>query len=433
VTRNRIIFLLSVACLVLFAAVTGWLIYDRNRVHRLTIATAAEWGEYSKFGKALARVVERNEPRVRITVRETSGSLENLRLLQDREVDFAIAQNNTLYDRAERAPSVRAVALLFPEVFHCLAAADRDIRTLSDLKGKKIALMPGGSGSFHLFVQIMKQYGFAEGDFTFVHLRPGEAAEMLRQGEVDAVSHTLALGNEVVRDLLKTTGARLLPVDDVDAMKIWIPYLEPYVIPSGTYRLDPPVPGRDLPAASVKATLLTHADTPEDIVLDIAKILHQNRAELVAEYPYAARMKDPLSEGACISMHPGAIDFYNRNEPPFLVKHAELLALLLTVAILVGSGILRLHMYVKDQEKERADKYNLDILALVEKVHAAEDREALEAIRQSLLGIFRELVEDLDRDRISMDFFPAFTFSWNIALRAVQHRETLLVERPDPP
>jgi TRAP transporter TAXI family solute receptor len=400
-------------------------------VHNLTIATAAEWGEYSKFGEALARVVERNEPKLKITVKKTSGSMENMRLLQNHEVDFAIAQSNALVDQVESAQAVRSVALLFPEVFHCIAGKGSQIRSLSDLKGKRIALMPGGSGSFHLFVEIMKQYGLTEEDFTFLHLGQKETVKKLQQGEVDAVSHTLALGNDVLRDLLRLTEAELVPVDKVDAMKIWIPYLEPFDIPSGTYGLEPPIPDRDLPAASVNATLLTHVDTPEDVVFDMARILHQNKAELVAEYPYAARMKSPLSEGAFISMHPGAIDFYNRNEPSFWVQNAEILALLFTLFIFIGTGVLRLHIFMKEREKERADKYNLDILKLVEGIHATKEREELEKFNEELLKIFRKLVEDLDEDRISMDFFQSFAFSWEIAYQAIRHREGMISGKPD--
>jgi hypothetical protein len=252
---------------------------------------------------------------------------------------------------------------------------------------------------------------------------------MLREGKADAVCHTLALGNGVVRDLLESTDAYLVPLANVKAMQVWIPYLVSCEIPAGTYGHDPAVPAQDIPAAGVRAMLLTREDMDHGLVFDIAEVLERFHADLVTEYPYAAAMSSPFFKGACIPQHPASIDYSHREDPSFLVKYSEFLALLVTVSLLIGTGMLRLRMYVREQKKERADKYNLHILRLVEKVHETQELEGLETARGELLKIFRDMIQDLDNDRITMEFFPSFAFTWEMVFREIHHREDTLREK----
>ena len=118
-------------------------IREQNRVYQLALATGSETGEYYAFGQAFATVVARHEPKIQIEVLATDGSLENMQLVADESVQLALVQSDTPVK-----PSVLAVAQLFPEIFHFIVAEDSDIQQLSDLKGKRIVLMPEGSGSY---------------------------------------------------------------------------------------------------------------------------------------------------------------------------------------------------------------------------------------------------------------------------------------------
>ena len=73
-------------------AFAGKLIYDSRRVYHLTIATAGQGGEYYAFSQTLAEVVTRHHPHIQIRLLETSGSRENMQLLESGQVELAIAQ-----------------------------------------------------------------------------------------------------------------------------------------------------------------------------------------------------------------------------------------------------------------------------------------------------------------------------------------------------
>ena len=118
-----------------------------TRVHRLTLAAGSPTGEYYAFSQAFAEVVSRNNPQIQIEVIETDGSQNNMTLLRDNQVQLALVQSDTPVE-----PPARAVALLFPEMFHLMARTDSGITSVADLRGKRVALMPEGSGSYALFL-----------------------------------------------------------------------------------------------------------------------------------------------------------------------------------------------------------------------------------------------------------------------------------------
>ena len=131
-------FLLPVALLsvVLIAAFGSKLHQDKQGVYELTLVTGSKTGNYYPFGQAIAEVVIQQNPRLRIKVVETQGADENMQRLQANQAQLAIVQNDTA-----AVPQARVIASLFKEVFHLIVSEQLGIESISDLKGKHIALM----------------------------------------------------------------------------------------------------------------------------------------------------------------------------------------------------------------------------------------------------------------------------------------------------
>ena len=125
--NNRVTFgivLLSVLGAVGFGLKT-W--QARSQVYELVLASGSKTGEYYAFSEAFADVVRLNHPHIQITVRETAGSAENMGLLRDDGAQLALVQSDTPVERP-----VRAIARLFPEMFHLLVRKDANIQTVAD-------------------------------------------------------------------------------------------------------------------------------------------------------------------------------------------------------------------------------------------------------------------------------------------------------------
>jgi uncharacterized protein len=401
----------------------GWKLHqDKQRVYELTLATGTKKGNYYPFGQAIAEVVSQQNPRLRIKVMETQGADENMQRLQANDAQLAIVQNDTA-----AVPSARVVASLFKEVFHLIVSEQSGIQSVSDLKGKHIALMAKGSGSYTSFWFMSEHYGLKESDFKSTPGSWTEASKLFASGEVDAIFRIQPPGSSLVSDLLKNMRGKLVPIDQGAAMKIKLPYLEADLIPKGTYKADPPVPDVDLATVGVQATLLVRNDVDPIIVKELTRILFEYRRNLVAANSLAAMISQPgASGGLALPIHEGAQAYYDREKPDFWTTNSDLFGLSLSICTLLLSWLWQLRSRLLQKQKNQADKFNLEILSLIQKIRQAEDLNEVDRLQEQLFEIFKQVIVDLDEDRIDSESFQSFTFTWETAMRIAGDREKML-------
>ncbi|MFG6097510.1 TAXI family TRAP transporter solute-binding subunit [Leptothoe sp. ISB3NOV94-8A] len=401
------------------------LIQEQNRIYTIRLATGSPTGEYYAFGQAIAQVTEANEPKIRVEVVASPGSNQNMDDVHTHTVDLALVQNDTPTQR-----NVRAIAQLYPEMFHLIANKDANINNLTDLKGRRIALMPEGSGSYNLFWPLSQHYGLTKNDFQFQPMGVTEAHTALQNGTVDALFRIIGLGNSSVAQLLSNEQFKLVPIDQIGALQLTQPYLESTIIPKGSYDGGTPIPSEDLPVVSVSALLIANVDAHPDVVKTITRILYEHRSELIRINPRTANIQSPEnSQNLGFPLHEGARAYYTQDNPSFLVTYAESIGLLMSISILICSSLWQGRQWFISNQKDRADRYNLEILDLIEKIEQAQDFDELQNLRQQLLEILRKVVVDLDIDKISPESFQSFTFPWEVANTAIRHQEIILSGR----
>ncbi|MGC1310149.1 MAG: TAXI family TRAP transporter solute-binding subunit [Phormidesmis sp.] len=403
------------------------LVRSREKVQVIKLATGAPTGEYYAFGRAIAQVAQKHTPHIRIEVLEAPGSKQNMDNVNSHAVDMALVQSDTPVQ-----PSVRAVAHLYPELFHLIANKESNIASMADLAGKRIALMPEGSGSYELFWPLASHYGLSKEDFNAQPMNSQDAHAALLAEEADALFQIIGLGNLAVGNLLRTAKFELVPIEQIGALQLTQPYLEPTVIPQGSYDGGLPIPNQDLPVIAVSALLVAHEKVDPDTVKAITQILYEHRNELITLNPRAASIQSPeSSQNLGFPLHDGARAYYTQDNPPFFVQYAETMGLVLSLSILAFSGVWQFRLWLIGHQKNRADDYNLEILAVIEEVEQAQTSQELQALRQKLFSILRQVVVDLDVDKISPESFQSFTFPWEVAMTTLHHQEMVLHQAED--
>ncbi len=68
------------------------------------------------------------------------------------------------------------------------------------------------------------------------------------------------------------------------------------------------------------------------------------------------------------------------------------------------------------------------ILSLIQKIHQANTLDEIDLLQEELFDIFKQVIVDLDEDRIDYDFFQSFTFTWETAMKIAGDREKMLRE-----
>lgn len=419
--KSAIFFALGSVLLVIIFAILWF--HDSKKVHTLVLATGEEEGQYYAFSQALSKVINNHDNRIKIKVIQSKGSQENLKLLQQKKAQLALIQNDTIVDG-----STKAVAFLFPEVFHLMVRQDSQIDNVSDLEGKRIALMPKGSGSYNLFWALQEHYQLDVDKIKTIPMPILEAHQALEKGQVDGLFQVISLENSAVIQLLNNPQIKLIPIDQGAALKLELPALEVMVIPKGSYHGGTPKPSQDLPGVGVRAVLVANKNINREVIFEITRILYEARNELVQEFTQAS-MIEPWDDQHHLgfTFHPGALDYYHQGNPSFLVEYAEAIGLCLSVSMLILSGIWQLRSWLTGKQKNRADLYNLQLLKIIDQIQETEDLEKLNEMRSQLLAMLNEVIIDLDKDLISPESFQSFTFPWQVALSATYQQENFLL------
>ena len=417
----------TVGLLTISLGVVGWFgadLWGRNRTYRLVLAAGNSTGESYILAKAIEAVIEAKVPRVNIEVQETNGTADNLQQIEANKVDLATAQADV-----PAGGIARTIAILYSDSFQVVVQGKSTIQKFTDLKGKRIGLAPKG-GQYASFLQVAQHFGLAEKDFTFIGDGDRNSDLAFQQGQVDAIFRVRAIGNFQIATLIRNNGGRLIPIEQAEAMRVKHPAFEPTKLPKGSYQgNEPTVPADDLPTVSVQRLLLANANLNPDILLQITQAINENRRELQAAIPPSVSNAAPLvsairrpetTGGTGIPIHPGALSYYDRDEPSFIQKNAEYLGLILTLTLLGGSWLWELTRWMDRRKKDLADNYIEQVVDVMNACQIAtlQPREALIKIDH----IFEQVADELIQDGISQESFRTFIEAYKTVREVIDRK-----------
>ena len=282
----------------------------------INIATGGTAGTYYPIGGAIAEILNTSIPDMNASAQSTGASVANINMLQDGSVDLAIVQNDiTFYAsngtemfKDKKVDNLRAIATLYPETCQIITLEKSGINSIADFKGKKIAVGAAGSGVEANARQIMQAYGITYDDINVQYLSFGEAANALKDGNVDAAFITAGYPTAAVQDISSQNQIRLLPVDPdkADMLIKDYPFYAKTTIPSGTYAgFDV-----DVPAVSVMAMLITTDKMSDELGGEVTKAIFSNLDRIKAAHATGSLItKEHATEALPIPMNGGAEKF----------------------------------------------------------------------------------------------------------------------------
>nr|PZN30497.1 MAG: C4-dicarboxylate ABC transporter substrate-binding protein [Actinomycetota bacterium] len=286
---------------------------------QIRIATGGTGGVYYIYGGAIAEVLTKHLPGVNAVAEVTSASVDNILLLASGEAELAFSLADTAYlaVRGEHPfdgpQPVQALAVLYNNYNHLVTRADSGIRTLQDLKGKRVSTGAAGSGTEVTALRILEAAGLdPERDVQREFLGVQESADALRDGRIDAFFWSGGYPTGAVSDLANTPGLDiyLVPLGEVvdELVRQYGPVYVEDVFPAGAYSGDVK---EDTPTVAVPNYLLVPASMDEQRAYDILKTLFEHKDELVAVHPEAEKLTlENAVTGQVVEYHPGAIRYY---------------------------------------------------------------------------------------------------------------------------
>jgi TRAP transporter TAXI family solute receptor len=283
----------------------------------VSILTGGQAGVYYPLGVALSQVYGKAIPNAKATAQVTKASAENLNLLQAGRGELAFTLGDALSDAWKgdeeagfktKLDKLRGLSATYNNYIQIVASADSGIRTLADLKGKRVSVGAAKSGTELNARAVFRAAGLTYKDLAKVEFLPfGESVELIKNRQLDATLQSAGLGVASIRDLATSVKIVVVSVPADVVAKIGDPAYQPTVIPAGTYEGQT----ADVPTAAIPNFLVTHSGVSDDLAYQMAKALYDNLDTMHAAHNAAKAIKrENAIKGMPVPLHPGAERYY---------------------------------------------------------------------------------------------------------------------------
>ncbi|WP_128293491.1 TAXI family TRAP transporter solute-binding subunit [Afifella aestuarii] len=298
------------------------------------IATGGTSGTYFPIGGLIANAIS-NPPGSRpcdeggscgvpglvATAIASNGSVANVNAINSGGVESGFSQSDVAYwaqtgtgvfEGKGKVEKLRAIANLYPESIHLIASKSSGIKSVADLKGKRVSLDEPGSGTIVDARLILGAWGLSEDDIEADYLKPNQAADRMRDGAMDAFFFVGGFPAGAIVELASNTDITVVPIagDEADSVVSDYEFFAANTIPAGTYEGQ----DEDVETLSVGAQLVTSADQPEELIYEITKALWNDNTRKLLDNGHAKGKVitlDTALDGVGIPLHPGAKKFYD--------------------------------------------------------------------------------------------------------------------------
>lgn len=284
----------------------------------LSLGTAPTGGAFFVVGGAIGETLNENkgENNWTVTAEATRGSQENIRRLAAGEIDIALANAAISYfavrgtEGWDKAYPIRTVMTLAPNVALFVTPESSDVRTINDLKGKRVVIGPAGAG-FEYFVRpLLAAHDITYDDMDVLHGAQSAAVDMLADGAASAAFLGGAVPTASITQASASNDMFFIPFGAAERARLADEYLffNPATIPAGTYRgQDEDYLGLDVGSMH----LITSADADEELIYRLTKTIFENREQVTQKHRAGRAINERnVVRDTGTEFHPGAIRYF---------------------------------------------------------------------------------------------------------------------------
>jgi TRAP transporter TAXI family solute receptor len=281
------------------------------------IGTGGTGGTYYPVGGMIANAVSTDK--INVSAVATNGAVANVNGIVGGSMESGFSQADVnswaftgtgIYEGKPKIEELRVIANLFPESVHVIVRKGLGIKSLADLKGRRVSIDEPGSGTLVNARALLAAHGVTEKDIRPEYLKQVQSAEKLKDGSLDGYFQTTGYPQGTLSELAATNGFELLPIDGAVRDKIMAQYkfFAKDTIPDGTYK-----DVKGVETVAVGAQWTTSSKQPDDLVYEITKALWSEKTRAALDAGHAkgkAIQKETALLGVGIPLHAGAEKYY---------------------------------------------------------------------------------------------------------------------------
>ncbi len=282
----------------------------------MTMGTGGTQGTYYAYGGILGNQIK-TATGITVNVVSTDGSKTNILGINEGNYQLATVQSDVMayawagsrsFENEGKIESFRVIGGLYAEAVQ-LVTMDANIKSVQDLKGKKVSIGAAGSGVYFNAIDVLEAAGLTEADIIPQFQSFGDSADALKDGKIDAAFIVAGAPTPAIQELATSTDAYLVPIDGAVSQKLMetSPYYTEYKIPANTYNGQT----EDVTTVTVKATLIVSASASEDDVYNITKAIFDNIDDITAAHAKGAELSlENATAGMTAPFHKGAAKYF---------------------------------------------------------------------------------------------------------------------------
>ena len=295
--------------------------------YRINIATATTGGAYYPIGNAMAQIYSTKlGGQVRASAQATAGTPQNIELMMNNEVQIAIGQNGIcyyafyatdIYEGRAGFPykDMRGMFTLYPNVMQWVVRRGIGITSVADLRDRRIVPGQVASATEINSREMLAAYGLNylrdQGEVTVraEYLGYNEAADQMKNQQIDATHIAGGIPTAVVIDMLSADAGELMSMDE-DKIQIicdQYPWYFPFTIPAGTY----PRQDKDVYTIALSNVLFTDAKIPDELIYMLTKATYEFHEDMVLGHSATEyTVVENAFNGMTVPLHPGSIKYF---------------------------------------------------------------------------------------------------------------------------
>jgi TRAP-type uncharacterized transport system substrate-binding protein len=427
--RSQII-LFSILTLILTAAtVWGGRVWLRNS-ETLVFAVGEANGPEARFAARLAALLKNNASRLRLKIVPNGDNAKALAQFDRKEANLAILRTD-----AKVPARARAIAILEHDLVLVLSPGGKKIKSIADLKKKKIAVLADSENSVAFVRNVFELSDNPDAASRVQMAPPNTTFDKLFASDFGAVI-AIAHASKIIKDksyerYAKHGGFTLNAIDAAKALARKHPALSEETVATGMLSSSPAVPDDDVDTIGLEWLLVAQSRLPTTTAGDLARIIYENKAELALDDGFASKIEPAETDkDAFISAHQGAAEYINDDTKSFMDRYSDMMYLGAAALSIIGSIFAGIYTKITRVAPEKASELATAILDIGERMEHAKTIDALDELQDELEGILRGAVIGLRDGTISSDGLDTFKLGYEFVRDEIGMRRDHLRRHP---
>lgn len=402
-----------------------------------TVAVGPRDGVEARLMGAFAEFLVEHKKDVRLTLVPFDDVRQSAEALQQKKVDLAIVRPDVfLPDNGLTLSILREEAVL---VF---APSANKIKDMSDLAKKRLGVVTHHEADLPVLTTILAHYDLDPPNITLVSLGTNEVEAAFTAKTVDALAFVAApVGQEaarLVQIMLKVSNRNVtvVPVKEVEALALKTPALTSMTVPAGSLSGRPELPDDDLKTVGVSYRLMARSGLDRSPISKITQYLFQMRSRIARATISVNLMKAPDNDtitSAALPNHPGAVDYFNREQETFMDRYGDWLWLVLFAGGGVSSALAWIAQFFAHKRRELVDEVLDRLTCILSEARQAKTEADIDALHAELDNLVTHAIRYARRHTTNTRAMSALILAIDSARAAIADRRRDVLGQTTPP